>query len=682
MPGKAHRYFHIKGSRHSPRFRREGEATNRALLRATMALEAAQEGVWDWNLVTGENIISEGWAQMLGFTVDEISQTYDFFMKQIHPEDLKRMEKIRRLYIAGELAHYHSVFRMKTKDGQEKWILSRGKTVEWDEKGQPTRMVGTHQDITRRKQTELTLRYQKSVLESFFRYSPDALAHLNTRHEIVRINQQFSRLFGYTEAECVGQQLDPLITDEMLLKEAAQISCQTQTNGLIEVETERVRKDGSRVPVIVRGGPVIVNDEIVGYQAIYTDITRRKQEEQELREAKERAEAASQVKSRFLSNMSHEIRTPMNGIYGAAILLETTPLSQEQQDLVQILTESAGRMVETVNNLLDVARIESQRMELREEVFELMQTLEEVMEPFRVLGENRSLPFSLQAPETCRVKVVGDRSKLARVLYHLLSNAFKFTETGQVTLEAELVRYENPFGIYRFAVTDTGIGIAPEDQKKLFRRFTQLDDSYSKAYQGTGLGLAIVQKLVELMGGTASLTSELGEGSRFYFEVPLRVHEVYSGNGEGSYQKLTTSPQVNENVRILAVEDDEISQILLRKICRKLGAQVDLAQDGFEAIRMFGTTAYDLVLMDVQLPTISGLEVTSVIRSFEKKFGERTPIIGVSAHALKQDRERCLAAGMNDYLSKPIDMEKLYQVVQEWVVAPGAVKAQSDDVFR
>ncbi|MEN1760985.1 PAS domain S-box protein [Anoxynatronum sibiricum] len=669
MPGRTHQYFYSKGSRYSRRAQRDNAFSQNALLRAKMALEAAQEGIWDWNLVTGENMISESWAQMLGFTADEVRHTYDFFLTHVHPEDLKRMEKIRELYIKGELAHYHSVFRMRTKEGQEKWILSRGKTVEWNEHGQPTRMVGTHQDITRRKQAEISLRYQKSVLESLFRYSPEALAHLNTRQEIVRINQQFTRLFGYTEAECVGVSLDPLITDEALLKEAALVSCRTQSNEFVEMESVRVRKDGSRVPVIVRGGPVIVDDEIVGYQAIYTDITQRKKEELELREAKERAEAASQVKSQFLSNMSHEIRTPMNGIYGAAMMLESTPLSQEQLELVNILTESAGRMVETMNNLLDVARIESQRIELREEVFELIQTLEEVMEPFRVLGESKNVPFTFEASEACRVKVVGDRSKLTRVLYHLLSNAFKFTETGKVTLEAELVQYENPFGIYRFSVADTGIGIASEDQQKLFQRFTQLDDSYSKSYQGTGLGLAIVQKLVELMGGTVSLSSAPGEGSRFYFEVPLRVHELHAGNGEAASQKQQFFPHLKESIRILAVEDDEISQILLRKICRKLGAQVDLAQDGFEAIRMFGTTAYDLVLMDVQLPTISGIEVTSVIRSFEKKFGERTPIIGISAHALKQDKERCLAAGMNDYLSKPIDMEKLYQVIQEWVVA-------------
>ena len=647
------------------RYRTKRGSVNVELLRAKLALEASREGVWDWNLITNENTVSESWAQMIGFTAEEVNHTYDFFTRQVHPEDMNRMVIVRDRYLKGQLPVYHTVFRMISKDGQVKWILSRGRIVDWDAAGKPLRMVGTHQDITRQKRVEEALKRQKAVLESFFRYSPDAMAHLNTEQQILQINEQFTRMFGYTQSECYLKVLDELIADESLRQEANEITRQTERNETIEVETVRVRKDGSRVPVVIRGGPVIVEGEIVGYQGIYTDITQRKNEEAQLWEAKQRAEAANQVKSRFLSNMSHEIRTPMNGIHGAAMLLETTHLSQEQLELVQILKDSSNRMMDTITNLLDVSRIEAGRMKLREEVFELHQTFEEVMESFRVICDIKQLGCNLEACPESHARVVGDRSKLVRILYHLISNAFKFTSEGRIDMEVSMIRFEDPIAIYRFSVTDTGIGIQSEDVAKLFRRFYQLDDTYAKSYQGTGLGLAIVQELVEIMGGRVSVESVPGAGSCFSFQIPLRVHEFQSPrNEEIEHRPLAV---LNREIRILAVEDDEISQSLLRKVGRRLGAQVDVARDGFEAIRQFGTVTYDLVLMDVQLPTINGIEVTAVIRSFEKKFGERTPIIGLSAHALMQDRDRCLEAGMNDYLSKPVDFDKLYRVIQEWV---------------
>lgn len=653
----------IKGA--SKRFIVRRCSKQNELLRAKLALEASREGVWDWNIATNENWVSENWANMIGYTADEVMHTYDFFTQHIHPEDMERMVRVRERYLNGQLPEYHTVFRMMAKDGQEKWILSRGRIVTWDEEGKPTRMVGTHQEITRQKKAEEAMKRHKGVLESFFTYSPDAMAHLDTSQKIIQINEQFTRLFGYTELECYHKRLDELITDETLRQEAEEISKKTENNEFIQVETERTRKDGTRVPVVIRGGPVIVDGTIVGYQGIYTDITERKKEEEQIRLAKEKAEAANQIKSRFLSNMSHEVRTPMNGIHGATMLLETTPLSQDQLELVQIIRESSNRMMDTVNNLLDVSRIESEKMELKEEVFELKQVVEEVMDPFLIISDNPAVTCQIEIDEAEEAKVVGDRSKLSRVLYHLVSNAFKFTAAGIIHVNIRMIRYDEPIAVYGFEVKDTGIGIQEDDLPKLFQRFYQLDDTYSKSYQGTGLGLAIVQKLVALMGGTVSVESTFGEGSRFSFEIPLKIQEFSANRLED--ESLDTIKALDQNIRILVVEDDEISSLLLIKIARKLGVQVDVARDGLEAIRKFGERPYDMVLMDVELPNINGLEITAVIRSFEKKFGERTPIIGVSARAMMQDRERCLEVGMNDYLSKPVDLEKLLKVIQEWV---------------
>jgi PAS domain S-box-containing protein len=625
----------------------------------------SQEGTWDWNLKTGENRVSEKWAQMIGYRADEISHDHQTFKDHIHPDDYKHMETIRTKYLQGELPEYHVVFRMITKSGHFRWILSKGRIVEWDKKGNPLRMVGTHQDITRQKRQEQRLRRQKSMFESFFKHSPLAIVFLDRDSKIIQINEQFTRLFGYTE-ECKGVYLDSLVTDENLLPEAEEITRRSKQDEMIDIESVRLHKDGSRIPVAIRSSQVKVDGEVIGYQIIYTDISRRKQEEAQLIEAKLIADAANQVKSRFLSNMSHELRTPMHGIYGSAMLLEVTPLSEEQQEMVQILKESTSRMVDTVNDLLDVSRIESGKIELKEEVFELNQIIEEILEPFRILNKSRDLTISVDTGNIGSTTVVGDRSKLSRVLYHLVSNAYKFTQRGSITLKLDLNRFEESIGLYEFTVTDTGIGIEQSNLKKLFRSFSQLDDSYSKAYQGIGLGLAIVQELVELMGGTICVESIPGDGSSFCFEIPLKIHK-HSGRNVKSWLNLGPLVQQEKPLSILAVEDDEISQLLLQKIAPKIGAEIDLAKDGFEAIRKFGSRQYDLVLMDVQLPTINGIEVTSVIRSFEKKFGERTPIIGLSAYAMKQDQERCLEAGMNDYLSKPLNIEKLNKVIQQWV---------------
>ena len=425
-------------------------------MQAYQGLDTTREGAWDWNLKTDQFMLSDNWAQYIGSENSAGKDQCAQLWQRIEPEDRQRVERVRSLYLEGEIPEFHVVFRMMADDNKHRWILSRGKIVEWDDSGAPLRMAGTHQDITRQKKAEKALKYQKSVLESFFQYSPDAMVHLDHQQRILKINEQFTRLFGYTQEECLHQRVDDLITNASLLKEAREITRRTEDNQFVEVETVRVRKNGSKVPVVIRGGPVRVDDRIVGYQGIYTDITLRKQEEKELVVAKHRAEAASQVKSRFLSNMSHEIRTPMNGIYGAAVLLENTQLSEEQQELVNMLLESADRMSETVSNLLDVSRIESGRMELKEEVFRLDLLMEEVMEPFHILSNTRSLAFSLKTEQATQAWVLGDRGKLARTLYHLLSNAFKFTKTGGIQVHAQLKRYEEPVAVYRFSISEIG----------------------------------------------------------------------------------------------------------------------------------------------------------------------------------------------------------------------------------
>ncbi|SFH69692.1 PAS domain S-box-containing protein [Tindallia magadiensis] len=520
-------------------------------------------------------------------------------------------------------------------------------------------------DITDRIQANQELKHQKAVMDGLFRTSPDALVLIDCNGIVQRVNQQFTEVFLYTAQEALGSHIDALIANEEQHAAATELNERAKYTPDLEVETERTRKDGSIVPIMIRSQPYYLDGVMMGHQVIYTDITYRKAQEEMLRKAKEAADEANETKSRFLSNISHEMRTPMNGIYGAAMLLENTELSAEQEELVQMLKESSDRMMNTVADLLDISKLEQGSIVLKDDSFDLCKAIIKTIEPFQRMGEKRKVKLVTRCDFDHATYVRGDAGKLQRILYHLVANAFKFTQEGTVEVEVSLKEYQEPIGIFRFMIKDTGIGIQQNEIHQLFKSFTQLDDSNKKSYQGTGLGLTIVHKLLDQMGGTVHVESSPSKGSLFYFDLPFRIEENI-GLISGIEKKESQLSLGTKNMKILAVEDDKISQLLLIKIMKEMNIELDLASDGLKAINLYGEKQYDLILMDVQLPSISGLEVTSVIRSFESRTDEHTPIIGVSAHAMNQDKEECLAVGMDDYLEKPIDFKQLSRMIKKW----------------
>lgn len=648
------------------------------------AMDRSGTMAWISDYRKGTIQVSDTWTKILGYEPEEVKSTLDFFVQKIHPEDRNRVLEIRRRHFEGEIPEFHAAFRMQRKDGKYRWIRTRGQVTERDQSGNVIKMIGIHEDITKQRhmterireseekyhaaqaRVDEKLKHQKAIMDGLFRTSPDGLVMMSRDGIVQRINERFTDIFQYTSAEAVGNHIDDLIANEDQREEAELLNSKAKYIHHVEVETERSRKDGSIVPIMIRSQPYYLDGEIIGHQILYTDITQRKKEEEILRKAKEEADAANEAKSRFLSNISHEMRTPMNGIFGATMLLENTDLDEEQQELLNMLRESSDRMMNTVADLLDIARIEHGFTGLREEWFDLCQAISGIVEPFRDIGENRNIDFSFRCDDSLKLQVMGDRGKLCRVIYHLVSNAFKFTSEGSIAVEISLQEFQNPIGIFRFSVIDTGIGIDTMEAHQLFESFTQLDDSSTKSYQGTGLGLTIVHKLLEQMGGTVQVESNPWEGSRFYFDLPLKVE-----SSEGDADSISDLNEAEFKIakgsmQILAVEDDEISQILLKKLIERIGADLEVASDGIEAIQKYGQKKYDMILMDVQLPSISGLEVTEVIRTFERRTDEHTPIIGLSAHALNRDREECLASGMDDYMSKPIDFQQLLEIIEKW----------------
>lgn len=390
-------------------------------------------------------------------------------------------------------------------------------------------------------------------------------------------------------------------------------------------------------------------------------------------EAKNKAEEANKIKSQFLANMSHEIRTPMNGVIGFLHLLENTPISGEQIEYVNMISKSAESLMVIINDILDISKIESEKLSLEKEAFPIDDTLSELSDFFKNKIEEKKLKLYIEKNGSMPF-VYGDQNRLKQILSNYLSNAIKFTDSGFIILTAEVKYAASDECTIKFKVTDTGIGIPSERHEDLFKVFTQLDMSYTKKYSGTGLGLSIAKKLTELMNGSVGFNSVKGQGSEFYSEIPFKIARADSAetknNGGEDQMKIFNEPRdktsTNGKVKILLVEDNAISQALMKYVIGMSGHSMEVASCAKEAVEKYRSGEYDIVFMDLQLPDSSGFEVSSEIRLMEKSTGKRSVIIAVTAYAMESDRKKCLESGMDDYISKPVNIEKLTAIIDKY----------------
>jgi len=377
------------------------------------------------------------------------------------------------------------------------------------------------------------------------------------------------------------------------------------------------------------------------------------------------AEAASRAKAEFLANMSHEIRTPLNGVVAAAELLGHTELQNEQGELVQIVQSSADALLMIINDILDFSKIEAGRLTIEQTPFNLEEVVKTAVQILAPKAAEKQLELMVHYAEGTPTRLVGDPGRIRQVLLNLISNAIKFTDQGGVSVRVCCTGGDHSRARMRIEVEDTGIGIAPEATGRIFEKFTQADASTSRRFGGTGLGLAITKQLVGLMGGGIEVESALGEGSifRVQLELPLDKGEpVAEGQRPSEAHSATRIPL---GLRVLLAEDSVVNQKVAVRMLEKLGCRVDVASNGREAVEMRETGEYELVIMDCQMPEMNGFEATAEIRCREVQ-GVRIPIVAMTANALKGDRERCLAAGMDDYLSKPATLDMLTQLLLRW----------------
>lgn len=517
-------------------------------------------------------------------------------------------------------------------------------------------------DITERKKIEEKLKNAYLELNQIFNNTGDGMCIIDTDFNITSINSRLLDLLELNKDKVVGKKCYEIFPDFTCdTKNCPMIQLKKGKNQFIyEAEKNLTNK---KIPFIITTTPLITSDNrISGIIQSYKDISRLKDHEKALMNAKIYAEEANNFKTQFLANMSHEIRTPMNGIIGIIDLLEDTNLSREQKEYVDTLKYSADRLLVIINDILDITKIEAGKIQVKNQSINTKNYFENTIKYFNLQAKRKNIKFFTSIDPTIPKKLMGDFNKLNKVLFNLLSNAIKFTEKGHISLEVRLVKQYDDNVELEFSIRDTGIGIQKNRLEDIFQSFTQIDVSNNRQYKGTGLGLTITKKLVEIMGGSIKVDSQYGKGSTFTVQLKFNFDESNKIiNSISDNEDLDLNYQLPAGLRILLAEDDYINQKIIKKILEKNGWDVTEALNGMEVFEHLEEKSFDIILMDINMPKMDGYETTKLIR--EKENGEHIPIIAMTAAAMKQDKERCFKLGMDAYLSKPVKADSLNNTI-------------------
>jgi len=609
--------------------------------------------------------VSPSSLALTGYSPEEIMDEALQVRNVIHPDWREYLDEQWDLVCKG-LGPETFEFQIVDKKGRMRWMNQRNVYIR-DERGNVVALEGIITDITKRKLAEEALRQEMERTVFHEENSPLAIIEWDKGTRIKKWSSRAEDFFGWTAEEVMGKNWAdfPFVHPEdehMVNTRIGKLFSGEQSANT--TENRNLRKDGGVVHCQWHNSALRdAKGRMLSLFSQAADVTELKTALEKLSQARDDAEAASRAKDEFLANMSHELRTPLNGILGMLQLMETTDMDGEQEEYVISALQSSKRLNRLLSDILDLSRVEAGKLSIQEEPMDLFETMHQVEELFSPMARQTDIALSCHVDPDIPAWMLGDAARLQQILSNLVGNAFKFTHEGAVVMEAYPLPAIFP-GTHRvlFAVSDTGIGIAEEKLHALFEPFTQAGEGYTRQYQGAGLGLSICKRLVDLMGGAIHMESEKGHGTTVYFCLEFRAVERPEHQASG----LAPAPE-KIALRVLLAEDDRVSSFTTKRQLEKTGCQVTVAADGGDVLDALNREDFDVVLMDVQMPVMDGVEATRAIRSGEA--GTRNadmPIVALTAYAMTGDRERFMQAGMDGYLAKPVDFDELAEVLSRF----------------
>jgi len=606
---------------------------------------------------------------MLGYDDGEFPANYASWRLLVHPDDLDMVEAgLQRSIETG--TGFTIDLRMKLKSGKWMWVSTRGKVAERDSHGAVLRMLGTLSDISERKQAEAALRKSEEEFRALAEAMPQIVWATRADGWNIYFNHQWVDYTGLTLEESYGHGWNRPFhpDDQQRAWDAWQRA--TKYNDSYSLECRLRRADGTYRWWLIRGVPLLdANGTILKWFGTCTDIDDLRQAVEKLKETnfhlsestahgKElaiKAEAAAAAKSEFLGVMSHELRTPLNGVLGFAELLEYTPLDDEQKVFAKTIRSSGEHLLSIVNDILDFSSIENGSLSIQSEPFAIAGLVESSAVAIQQAALDKGIEFRCEVAGGVPDHITGDERRIRQILINLLGNALKFTASGTIILR---IAPDKEGRFLEFSVEDTGIGISSGTLGLLFKPFTQADATRIRPFGGTGLGLAISKRLAEAMGGTITVNSTPGKGSNFTFRLPLQVSASFS---KPASPVVPCNPDSTPpfGALVLVADDEPNSTVLAGKMLESLGYSAEFAANGDEAVKAFVPGKYSAILMDMAMPVMDGLDATRKIREIEAPAGGHVPIIAFTANVMPGDSNRCLAAGMDDFLPKPFKRAEL-----------------------
>lgn len=632
------------------------------------SIEASGAAIWEWDLVTGEIYATQEFRNIFGLpSAETFSISYKSLMPLVHPEDAENLDSAFQDHLTGKTHKLDVDYRLKRPDtGKYEWYNMQGAVIEMNAQHIPVKAMGYSISIQERKMVEMQLKESEERWYNAMVVSGAGFWEYNIAKDVFYFSTQMKHILGYVKTSDIPEDISywkkRIHPDDLeLLKDQIKIDFD-QSVSTIQAEFRLLNQQDEYIWINASGMVRLsAQGEPISYSGAAYDITAKKLAEIAMEKARQMAESSVKAKRRFLANVSHEIRTPMHAIMGLSEQLLLSEMKPEQKALMQMISEASKALMNIINDVLDLSKIEEGKLQIDETVFDPEYLMQQVTDLFSVQASNKKLEFEILKPKKIERAYIGDSTRIRQIVANIISNAIKFTDHGKVSVSYQIKPSEDKEVMLSFICTDTGVGMSEEMKKRIFEEFVQEDESFHRKYGGSGLGLSITNELVKLMNGTIQIESKKNEGTTVAIDIPLKM----IGDQRSIEQHaLNINIAKLQQVRLLVAEDNEFNRLLLKFILEKNKIPYDFAENGKVAVEKAKSNHYDMILMDIQMPEMDGIEATQILR---EHLGNEIPIIAVTANAIKEELEYYLKKGLSDYLTKPFEERKLLEKMQQFI---------------